>query len=368
MDTAIVASGYKLQQTSNQGSRLYCADGKQSYRVAHFEPNDATAAWMKRNNVSDCRVLDNGEPHHRSDRPEFGLEMSDDYHSDTSVITKTMLSTFMDSPVEYYHQYITGLMPRKVPTKRMKIGTICHAMLLEKKKLEEACIVYPYSCLGTNGQLVSAKAKEFDAKVASTGLIAVKEETIAVIERTIENARASEFGVLLDLHSDKAKYEHRIDGEICGLKAKCRPDLHIVLSDSVIVPDLKFGAFLPADWKRSSNAFRYWLQAVFYSELLRQEYQRPISWSFWAFETEFPYRVGPRKYGARSTEIADAEMRSQMRKMKQCYDSNIWKDNFETEIELDPWSIGDARNQEETPTENVEYEEKSYESADDVEF
>ncbi|NCX56405.1 MAG: hypothetical protein EBW87_04310, partial [Burkholderiaceae bacterium] len=130
MHIAMEASGYKLKQTSPQGSRLYVADGKLPYRVAHFEPNDATAAWMKRGTVHDARVMDSGEPFARpGELPEFGLESTDDYHSDTSAISKSMLSVFMDSPVEYYHQFITGLMPRKAPTKRMKIGTICHAIL-----------------------------------------------------------------------------------------------------------------------------------------------------------------------------------------------------------------------------------------------
>lgn len=368
MDAALTGSGYRLQQTSSQGSRLYVATGKPSYRVSHFEPNDSTAGWLKRNGVTDFRVADNGEPIHHSDRPEFGLEASDDYHSDTEEITKTMLGIFMDSPIEYYHQFITGLMPRKVPTKRMKIGTICHAILLEHKKLEEACIVYPYSCMGQGGKLISARAKEFDAKVAMNGLIAVKEESIRVIETTIKNARTSEFGALLDLHSDKAKYETRVAEEIYGLRCKCRPDIHIVLNDQVIVPDLKFGSYKPEDWKRVSNRFKYWLQQAHYSSVLQQHYGLPVSWSFWAFETEFPYRVGPKTYGIRSIEIAKEEHRNQIRKLKRCYDTNIWQDNFETEMELDPWSIGDRNNAEETPTENTEYDEISYQSEDDVEF
>lgn len=369
MHVAMEASGYKLQQTSPQGSRLYTCDGKPPYRVAHFEPNDATAAWMQRVGAKFGRVTDSGEPFARpGELPEFGLESTDDYHSDTSAISKSMLSVFMDSPVEYYHQFITGLMPRKAPTKRMKIGTICHAILLEHKKIEEVCVQYPYSCLGVGDKLISGKAKEFEQRMAKDGLIAVKEDSIRVIETTIRNARASEFGALLDLHADNAKYEVRIDEEIYGLKAKCRPDIHIVLADQVIVPDLKFGAFKDEDWKRVSNRFRYWLQTAHYSAILEKRYQRPVSWSFWAFETEFPYRVGPKRYGPRSIEIAANEHKNQMKALKQCYDTGIWKDHFQTEIELDPWSIGDARNSEETPTENTEYEETQYDATDDTAF
>lgn len=361
MDASLKAAGYTLAKESPRGSRLYEAVGKVSYRVSHLDPNPATAAWMRRCGVQDVRVA--GEravlP---GELPEFGLERSDDYHSDTEYITKTMLSVAKESLVDYYHMFVTGLMPKKVPTKRMKIGTICHAVLLEHKRIDEACIAFPYSCLGKNDQLISAKAKEFEAKVAKDGLIAVKEDMIEVIERTIANARASKFGALLDLHSDKAKYEHRVNGELCGLKVKCKPDIHIVLSDQIIVPDLKFGALKPDDWKRVSNRFSYWMQQALYTAILEQHYKLPVSWSFWAFETEFPYRVEPKTYGPRSIEIAASETRNQLKRLKQAYDTGIWKDDFQNEIELDPWSIGDARNQEETPTENTEYEHKSYES------
>ncbi len=36
-----------------------------------------------------------------------------DYHNDTTHITKSMLSTFMDSPRDYYEQYVTRLAVRK---------------------------------------------------------------------------------------------------------------------------------------------------------------------------------------------------------------------------------------------------------------
>lgn len=367
MHASLESTGFSLKLRSPYGSRLYTGNNKQ-YRVAHFQANAATRAWMERTGTRSFDVLPDGvEYPSPGDLPEFGLESSGDYHSDTSAISKSMLSVFMDSPVEYYHQFVTGLMPRKAPTKRMKIGTICHAVLLEHKRIDEVCIAYPYSCLGSGDKLISAKAKEFDNRMAKDGLIAIKEETIEVIETIIKNARSSEFGALLDLHSDKAKYEMRIDEEIYGLPAKCKPDIHIVLSDQVIVPDLKFGAFKPEDWKRSANLFKYWLQESHYTAILTKRYRRPVSWSFWAFETEFPYRVAPKRYGPRSIEIAASEHKNQMRLLKQCYDTGIWRDNFQNEIELDPWSIGDARNQEETPTENTEYEETQYD-ADDTAF
>lgn len=337
MHIAMEASGYKLKQISPQGSRLYVADGKLPYRVAHFEPNDATAAWMKRGTVHDARVLDSGEPFAQpGELPEFGLESTDDYHSDTSAISKSMLSVFAASPLEYYHQFITGLLPRKKPSKQMKIGTAVHAMLLEKKTIDEACVSYPYSCY-VGDRLSSAKAKSFDQKVSP--LVAVREDDMRAIQKIVENAKAGEFGKLLELHSDQAVFEKRIDAEIEGIPCKCRPDLLILLSDQAIICDLKVGVVKPDDFWRNAKSFGYSLQASHYSKIVQKEYGLPVTWRFWALESTFPYRVEPYWYEDRSMEIANDAHRDLLRRLKKCYDTGNWSDNFEHEKVLNPWDV-----------------------------
>jgi len=356
--------GYTLEAESTQGAVLYSLRGKPSYRIASYEPNQATLAWMKREHVIDCRCLPTGKEGPRTDIPEFGLGPSDDYHSDTSAVSKSMLSVFMESPVEYYHQFITGLMPRKTPTAQMKLGTICHAMLLEKKRLDEACIAYPLSCYssGERPRLLTDRAEAFARSVKP--LIAVRESVLPVIQTIIANAMKSPLAELFKLN---AKFETRVDAELYGVKCKCKPDMHIVLSDQVIVPDLKFGAFKPEDWVRSSTRFSYWLQQAHYTAILEKEYGLPVSWSFWAFESVFPYRVGPKTYGRRSIEISRDKHRELLQELKRCQDSGVWEDRFQTEIELKPWDLTQRGEQESSEESTDESEGTEYESTD-VEF
>lgn len=368
-DASLKAAGYSLAQTSRYGSRLYANPGHQLHRVAANPPNMATAAWMARNNVIDHLAIATDAVPKMGELPEFGLEATDAYHSDVSAISKSMLSDFMDSALDYYHIYITGLKPRKKPTRKMKIGTICHAMLLEHKTLDEACIVYPYSCIDTSGKLKSKKAAEFEASVPNR--VAVKEDFIPVIEATIKNARASEFGSLLDLHMDNAKFETRIDEELYGLPCKCRPDIHILLKDQIVVPDLKFGVVKPDDfWRNANGRFRYWLQQAHYSAILTKRYGLPVNWTFWAFETEFPYRVKPYWYDARSAEIASEQHKVEIRKLKQCYDTNKWDDDFSSEGMLNPWNItqeGRTESAEES-TDPVPFQDTDYDDITDVDL
>lgn len=368
-DAALTQQGYHLSHTSRYGARLYVCEGKPSKRVSHRDPNMATEAWMKRTGVGDIRCSDDDiVPYPTGELPEFGLETDGDYHSDTSAITRGMLSVYMDSPIDFYYMYILGLKPRKARTRLMDFGLICHSILLEKKKIEEACEEYPYSCIRADGSLNGKKAREFEQSIYPR--IAVKSDVIPKIRMTIKNARESEFGRLLDLHSDKAKYEMPITETVYGLPLKCRPDLHIVLSDQVIVPDLKFGAFLPDAFWRSARNFRYWLQQAHYTAILQQRYQLPVAWRFWAFETELPYRVHPYWYSDFSIEQSRDRHREAVRELKRSFDTGIWEDNFSSEGDLTPYEL-ESRGRvssEEEPTENNEYEERSYESDDDLSF
>ncbi len=338
-DTALTMSGYRLDITSAYGSKLYKKDGAKSKRVCHFMPNPATAAWMLRNDVDGQLVKHNGEPVYDGDLPEFGLESDGTYHGDLTAVSKSMLTVFAESPVEFFHQFVSGLMPRKKPTTQMKLGTICHAMILEKKRLDETCIAYPDSCYSTGVKpgLNSKKAAVFDAQVAP--LIAVRATLLPVIETIIEHAKSSKFGILLDLHSDKAIFETRIDETLEGLPCKCRPDLHIVLSDQIIVPDLKFGSYKPQDWDRVQSRFEYALQQSHYSAILEKRYGRPVSWSFWAFEAEFPYRVGPKWYSDISIEQSKDRHKRLLRELKRAYDTNIWEDHYNGECQIRPWDL-----------------------------
>jgi hypothetical protein len=74
-EAGLRAMGYTLSATSIQGSAMFVCDGKPSYRLSRFEPNEATACWMRRNNVVDARCADSEDLYYydrTSDLPEYG--------------------------------------------------------------------------------------------------------------------------------------------------------------------------------------------------------------------------------------------------------------------------------------------------------
>jgi hypothetical protein len=76
-ESALTAMGYTITKTSTHGSALFECNGTTAYRVSPFDPNAATAAWLKRTGAIDVRCqpnADDAEYYERgSDLPEFGI-------------------------------------------------------------------------------------------------------------------------------------------------------------------------------------------------------------------------------------------------------------------------------------------------------
>lgn len=251
-----------------------------------------------------------------------------DYHNDTTHITKSMLSTFMDSPRDYYEQYITRLKRRKEATRPMVVGSVCHAVLLQGMDFEKAFVVYPDSCLKVDGTLNGKSAAAFradnpdaigfgkqgDDVAISNVLFAVEEHALGSL---IRQAQLREEVIL-------GTYENR------GIK--CKPDF---LCDDVIY-DLKFmDDVSESAIRRSFKRFRYWLQDAHYSAVCESAVFR-----FWVVETEYPFRIKSVVYDERSREIADEAWGNAMDALIACEKAGVFEDNNSLTLTLSPWEVG----------------------------
>lgn len=74
-ERGLLSIGYHVAATSTQGSALFDCKGKANRRVSAYEPNEATACWMRRTGTIDCRCEQGpvtGDAIPPSDLPEFG--------------------------------------------------------------------------------------------------------------------------------------------------------------------------------------------------------------------------------------------------------------------------------------------------------
>lgn len=265
-----------------------------------------------------------------------------DYHDDYSHISKTMLNTFCDSPVEYDLTYNKRTMKRKEPTRRMELGTILHEVLLEGKFLADVACEYTANCYKSNGAVNPKPAAEFRKSIWPK--IAVKPATM----REIEACHAAVLQTALgDALQQATAFEERFDARIEGVDCKCKPDMMLDAGDYLLVYDLKFCDPSPRGFGRSARMFRYWLQDAHYSAVLREHSGKPVEFRFFACEPTFPYRVQCYWYDPPQREIASGYHLRKLRELHEAISNDTWEDDWPNSLELTPWDIGESNSEPE---------------------
>jgi len=267
------------------------------------------------------------------------------YHTDTSKLTKTQLATFIKSPVEFKETFITRLMEKK-STKQMALGSVCHAVLLEQKRLDKCFLIYPMSCLKSDGSINGKPAKEFrEQHPDAIGF--GKYQEFCDIERVLIAVHRHELGKLIDRADER---EMEMVGEYNGRAIKCKPDFWCpgIIYDLKFMEDISIGQV-----KRNFKNFSYWLQDAHYSAVVGSN----PGFRFWIVETKYPYRIKTVVYDERSREIARDSWRRSMDKFIEAELADVWTEPTEIELTLSPWDMPDQ--DEETELEGFEDEQFS---------
>lgn len=259
-----------------------------------------------------------------------------DYHEDTSHLTKTALTVFVQSRQEYYHQFVAKDMPRRESTQEMIAGTVLHAMFLEGKSLDDLVGVYPESCINKNGGLIGANTKKY--REVNPGLFWMKGKDRDRLETTFVRLRETAIGEAIAACS---QFEHEWRAKIYGKACKCRTDIAGDMGTHWVVYDLKFtetiGAFV-----RSSRTLKYWLQDAHYTPIIAESVRKPVVFKFIAAETVYPFRVRIHSYNEIKREMAAKFHKSQVIDLMNCERTGDWSDLVEEDLPLSEWDVSGA--------------------------
>lgn len=253
------------------------------------------------------------------------------YHDDQTEITKTALNVFCDSPLEYYHQFITGQMPWKKTTAPMTDGIVLHGMFLENKPIDSLVGVYPDSCINKAGGLIGANTKKH--RDANPELYWMK---VADRDRIMETYNRLKDTAITSAIEECSHFEQTMRATVYGTKCKCRPDIAGDVGPYWVVYDLKFTPSI-RQFPQSSRAFRYWLQDAHYSAVIQELTGKPVVFKFIAAETCFPYRVFIHSYNPIKREMAARYHKSKICDLQACMNSGIWTDKVNEDLPLSEW-------------------------------
>lgn len=258
------------------------------------------------------------------------------YHEDYASISRTMLKLFRQSRVEYHLTYNLRTLPPWQPTAPALLGTVLHAILLEDVPLDDQVLCYPADCLNKNGGLIGPRAEVFRA---------MHPEQTCMKEREIDGIRAAvksvmsrpEISQMLAAVSHK---EHRFDADLFGVPCRCKPDICCKLDEYIVCYDLKFSKLVdPDSWRRTSKRLALWLQDAHYSKILTAGFGKPVQFRFCNIETKTPFRVQWYWYEPRSREIAFEEHSRLLLDLKQCQETGVWEDGWESECTISEYDI-----------------------------
>ena len=253
------------------------------------------------------------------------------YHDDASEVTKTALTVFCESQVEYYHQFITGKMQRRQQTEAMIDGVVLHSLFLDGKELDDLVGVYPDSCLNKNGGLIGVNAKKHrEANRQSYWMKESERDRIRTVWTNLQDTAIAE------AIAECSEYEQTMRASVYGVPCKCKPDIAGDVGEYWLVYDLKFTDAIK-QFPRSSRQFKYWLQDAHYSAVIRELTGKPVLFKFIVAETVFPYRVSIHSYNPIKREMAAKYHKSKLLDLAACLRTNIWKDNFEEDLPLSEW-------------------------------
>lgn len=225
---------------------------------------------------------------------------NEEYHSDTTRISKSGLDLIDRSPAHYYAKYLD---PNRERPKKEKswatVGTLLHALLLEPEKFSQSYKVLPADAPkrptitqlnAKNPSADTQKAIQFyrDLDIQNPGVEIIHpdvyDEACRMRDSVLRNTDAANL-----LSRGKAEQTILFNDESTGAACKCRPDW---LSDYQFVVDIKTTEDASAEaFGRSAVNYRYYVQAPFYIDGINTAFghDRVEFFAFICVEKEPPY-------------------------------------------------------------------------------
>lgn len=247
---------------------------------------------------------------------------NEDYHSGLGV-SSSDLKLVLRSPRHYRYR------PVQAPKKHFTVGTLLHAMLLEREQCASRYVVLPeeISSLNKNSNKYKEAIAAFKLAAGDRDIVEAKlvKQCSEMAEQAYEHPTVREI-VECEFIAESSHYW--ID-ERTGLLCKARPDLiaeRIMVDIKTTSRNIRDGGF-----RRDCDAFHYPLSAAYYLDGCEHISGPLDEFLFFVVETEYPY--GVRVFGLEydSYKLGQASYRSGLSTLKHSLESKNFP-GYQTEV------------------------------------
>lgn len=236
-----------------------------------------------------------------------------EYHADRDAISKSGLDLINKSPAHFRYWMDH---PRE-ETPAMQKGTLVHTLALEPETVKDHYAVMPAT-------IKQRRGKEYEAFLADAGdrivITASQMDEATRIVTAIENNPVARKIIADATDIERSVFAEDFD---TGVQCKCRPD--IILGNRIY--DLKTTRNANArSFAHSVRAFRYHVQAAFYSDVCQWAGIDVSEFGFIAVDTDaMPYQcVVYNRLAPEAMQQGRDEYRENLRTYAQCVESGEW--------------------------------------------
>lgn len=262
------------------------------------------------------------------------MQTRDTYHADTSRISKSGLDLINRSPYHYWAKYLNPDRPNEEQKKHFVIGSITNDVLLQAHLLESQYAIVPADAprRPTAAQINAKKpsdetlatiewwAKFNDATGGLTVVDAADYEKACRMRDAVHGHPAAK----MLLKKGIAEKTHYFNEPETGAKCKFRPDW--ISENAEVLVDLKTtGDASPDAFGRSAMAYRYHVQAAFYSDGYYHAVGKyPKAFIFLVVEKEYPFAVACYYADERTLELGHKAYQKNLQTYIECLQSGAW--------------------------------------------
>lgn len=260
-----------------------------------------------------------------------------EYHSDTSAISKSGLDLIESSPLDYWYHYLSGEKPEEKPTEAMLFGTALHTAVLEPEMFEKQYVIMPYVNKRTN--VGKAEFKALQNIAIENNKVFIDSDDMEKILKMREQIFKHPTAKLLFANGLAEQTFMFLDPET-GAKCKIRPDW--IDNNNGLIVDLKSTTDASKEgFSKHAFNFKYHKQDAFYLDGLEILGQEKAGFIFVNIEKEPPFKIGIHYLDERSRQLGRDTCRKNLQTYTECLRTGIWKgyDEKISEVSLPEWAF-----------------------------
>ena len=252
-------------------------------------------------------------------------QTTDEYYADHGRLSNSMISTFIESSVMFFHQYVKRTYKREA-TPEMTFGSALHCHMLQPDEYHRRFKVAPKCDRRTKEG--KAIYEEFQSTLGDAEILT--QEQADTVHACVGALLANEY-INQAFESDVRRVnESPIKFDYGGMPCKALPDM--VLPDASIIFDLKTTRDpSPSAFRKTVVERGYHRQAWFYREALRRTQDLDCEFVFICVRSVFPFETATYTLDAEMYRLAEIEVNAAIAGIQERYVRGNWVPN---------WSIG----------------------------